>query len=92
MSSTLTHCSWKLPLRSRPDVLRPLTDCCHEASVPSLQLRVRECSQGRLACSSVGTGPEDCGHGNRDDDEQDVSSQTGDCSQNLPTSQAVQAV
>lgn len=73
-------------------MLRPLTDCCHEASVPSLQLRVIECSQSRLACSSVGTGPEDCGHGNGDDDGQGVSSQTGDCSQNMPTSQTVQAI
>lgn len=55
-------------------MLRLLTDCCHEASVPSLQLRVIECSQGRLACSSVGTGPEDCGHGNGDDDGQGVTS------------------
>lgn len=86
MSRSFTHCSRKLPWRSRPDALRPLTDCCHEASVLSLQLRVIECRQGRLACSSVGTGPEDCGHGNGDGDEQGVSSQTGDCSQNLPTS------
>lgn len=37
------------------------SDFWHEASVPSLQLRPIECSQSRLACSLVGTGPEGYG-------------------------------
>lgn len=44
------------------------SDFSSEALVPSLQLGLIECSQGRLACSSIGTGPEGSGHGNGDDD------------------------
>lgn len=61
-----------------------------EALVPGLQLRLIECSQGRLASSSsIGTGPEGCEHGNGDDSGWGVHSSSGDCSQNLPTSRAI---
>lgn len=65
------------------------SDFSSEALEPSLQLRLIECSQGRLASSSIGTGPEGCGHGNGDGDGWGVTSSSGDCSQNLPTSHAI---
>lgn len=53
---------------------RARSDFSSEALVPSLQLRLIECSLGRLACSSIGTGPEGCGHGNEDDNGRGVNS------------------